>query len=103
MARQGNTTAIGMGWPFQRDRKRAMAALRDGTPCDLCGRPMFREAARNWDGRVLNYDHIVPRALGGAHGPCRLVHQTCNVRAGSAVRKQLRRAQAPRRAVYDRW
>jgi 5-methylcytosine-specific restriction endonuclease McrA len=98
MARQGNTTAVGLGYQHQRDRKRAIAVMPDGTPCQLCGKPMHRT-------QQLHYDHIIPRALGGKDGPRRIVHASCNVRAGQRLAVQLRRRQrgkVPARR-YNRW
>jgi 5-methylcytosine-specific restriction endonuclease McrA len=97
MARQGNTTALGMGYRYQQDRKHAIAAMPDGTPCELCGQPMYRT-------QKLHYDHIIPRALGGKDGPKRIVHAACNMRAGQALRTQLYRGRrTPRRPAYTRW
>lgn len=104
MARQGNTTAVGLGYHYQQDRKRAIAVMPDGTPCPLCGRPMHKDAIRNHDGRPLHYDHIIPRALGGHDGPKRLTCSTCNMRAGQRLRTQMYRGRrTPRRAAYTRW
>lgn len=106
MATQGNTTAAGLGYAHQRDRKRAIAAMPDGTPCPFgyCGHaPMYRDPARNYDGRVLHYDHVIARALGGPlyGGLMRLAHATCNIKAGQAHRKP--RPRRPRRQRYTRW
>lgn len=95
MAAQGNTTAIGLGAEHQRARARALAAMPEGAPCGMCGQPMFRA-------QKLQYDHVIPRSLGGKNGPRRLVHALCNGRAGQllgvAARKRNRRARA-----YNRW
>lgn len=104
MARQGNTTAIGLGYQHQRDRKHAVAVMPDGTQCPLCGRPMHKDPARNHDGRALHYDHVIARALGGHNGPRRLTHATCNEQAGRALGARLARSRrTPRRAAYTRW
>jgi 5-methylcytosine-specific restriction endonuclease McrA len=108
MARQGNTTAVGLGYAHQRDRKRAIAVMPDGTQCPLCGRPMHKDPARNYDGRALHYDHVIARALKpGARGPMRLTHARCNVQAGQLVRMQLSRGKPRvrrrRPATYTRW
>jgi 5-methylcytosine-specific restriction endonuclease McrA len=104
VARQGNTTQLGMGYAYQQDRKRAITAMPDGTPCPLCGRPMHRDRARNHDGRSLHYDHIIPRALGGHDGPKRLTCATCNIKAGATLGNQLRRRKPRRRrTTYTRW
>lgn len=104
MARQGNSTAIGLGYQHQRDRKRAIAVMPDGTQCPLCGRPMHKDPARNHDGRALHYDHVIARALGGHNGPRRLTHATCNEQAGRALGARLARSRRrPRRTAYTRW
>jgi len=106
MARQGNTTAVGLGYQHQRDRKRAIEAMPDGSPCPLCGQPMHKQAARNYDGQPLHYDHVIARALSpGTRGPMRLTHGRCNVKAGSRVAQQLRRSRPrPRKpGAYTRW
>ena len=101
MARQGNSEAVGLGWGYRKRRDAAIRAMRDGTPCELCGQPMYKKTDK------LQYDHVIPRALGGAHGPCRIVHAACNIRAGQVVRMQLRRSQPrirrPRPVAYNRW
>ncbi len=105
MARQGNTTAVGLGYEHQRDRRRAIAVMPDGTQCPLCGRPMHKDPARNHDGRALHYDHVIPRAIArGVKGPMRLTHATCNEQAGRALGARLARSRRrPRRASYTRW
>jgi 5-methylcytosine-specific restriction endonuclease McrA len=104
MARQGNTTAVGLGYAHQRDRKRAIAVMPDGTQCPLCGRPMHKDPARNHDGRALHYDHVIARALGGHNGPRRLTHASCNEQAGRLLGARLARSRRrPRRAAYTRW
>jgi 5-methylcytosine-specific restriction endonuclease McrA len=104
MARQGNTTAVGLGYAHQRDRARAIAAMPDGTLCPLCGRPMHKDPARNHDGRALHYDHVIARALGGHNGPRRLTHATCNEQAGRLLGARIARSRRrPRRTAYMRW
>jgi 5-methylcytosine-specific restriction endonuclease McrA len=99
MARQGNSEAVGLGWGYRKRRDAAIRAMPDGTPCELCGQPMRKT-------QKLHYDHVIPRALGGVNGRCRVVHGICNVRAGQVVAAQLRRSR-PRRNVratqYNRW
>ncbi len=97
MARQGNSQTVGLGWAYRKNRAAAISAMPDGTPCPLCGQPMFKT-------QKLHYDHIVPRALGGAGGPCQIAHAICNMRAGQRLRTQLYRGRrTPRRAAYTRW
>lgn len=73
----------GLRWQHQQARQRALAALVEGTPCPLCGRPMSRL-------QRLDLDHVVPRATGGATGPTRLTHESCNRRRGALLGHQLR-------------
>jgi hypothetical protein len=65
------------GYRYQLQRAAAWAALPDGTQCQICGLPMFKDRARNPDGRSLHWDHITPVADGGADGPKRFVHARC--------------------------
>ena len=108
MARQGNTTQVGLGYrEHQKPRQHAISAMPDGTSCPLCGQPMHKDKTRNWDGQPLHYDHVIARAYGdaGRRGPRRLTHATCNIRAGQAVRAQLRprRPATRRHTAYTRW
>ena len=97
MARQGNTTQVGLGYAHQRDRRRAIAVMPDGTQCPLCGQPM-------WKTQRLHYDHVIPRALGGTAGPRSITHGWCNEKAGRALGARLTRTRRkPRRTTYARW
>jgi hypothetical protein len=51
----------------------------------------------------LDVDHVIPRAEGGAHGPVRLVHRSCNTRRGQALGVQRRRAAAGQRPSRTAW
>ena len=86
------------GWRHTVARKAALAALRPGQPCDLCGYGMFRDPRYGWMA-ALELDHIIPRAMGGTDGPTRLVHAYCNRKAGGrlggrlgGLRKRTRKA-----------
>ena len=91
-------------YQHQLARERALRALIDGTPCEICGLPMFRSM-----GRQLHLDHVVPVYQGGGSGPRRLVHAWCNMSRGGKVGNRItRRLIAARRAQaspprYDRW
>jgi hypothetical protein len=53
---------------------------------------------------ALDYDHVVPRALGGARGAKRLAHSLCNRRSGQRLSTKIRMARAKSRArAYTRW
>ena len=113
MARQGNTTAVGLGYQHQQARQRALAALRDGDFCARCQargieHPMTRALiTRRPDGRLvapqLHLDDFPGRAYGGPQVK-RLSYRACNVRAGQALAAQLQRGKRrPRRVMYNRW
>lgn len=92
------TRQKGLDW--QRHRNAADILKRnhrDGTPCDWCGRPMYRDRTRNWDynpqathlsNGSLAADHSgVSRAECIRQGrpiprPDRLLHGTCNIQRG---------------------
>ena len=63
----------------------------DGRPCWWCSKPMYREPARNWDGRVLHADHSTPRSKGGRVAD-RLTHGSCNEQRGDGSRDHTRPA-----------
>lgn len=57
-------------------RREALIYLhKDGSECEYCAEPMFREAARNWDGRPLEADHEDADTSRPAN---RLIHSKCN-------------------------
>lgn len=104
-----STTARGLGWHHQRERARLLTLHVDGTPCpclelDDCGPacpcrrlgvgvPMYRDPARNLDGRALQADHPLARSLGGRVAS-RLLLATCNASRGNGTRGR-RRLLAP--------
>ncbi|MBE7338113.1 hypothetical protein INS45_01365 [Corynebacterium aurimucosum] len=96
--RPRSTTEKGLGWDHQKERDALLAVHVDGTPCWWCGRPMYRERSRNFDGRALAADHSLARALGGTRAD-RLLHSTCNSARGDghndAQRPALVAASAP--------
>lgn len=79
------------GRPHARLRARLIAAMSEGTPCPFCRKPMFSSPAAAlayrapaWMGQ-LELDHAIPVALGGAEGPKRLTHRSCNQKAGASL------------------
>ena len=86
-------TARGLGWRHQPQVTALLSVHVDGSPCWWCGKPMFREADRNFDGRPLSGDHSVPRAAGGTETD-RLLHATCNSERGDGSRDEFRPALA---------
>jgi len=79
----GTTTQRGLGTEHVADKKRLMAALREGEPCWRCGKPMY-----SW--QKLDRDHVIDRVLGGTHGPAVLAHASCNRAAGAKLRNQMK-------------
>jgi hypothetical protein len=65
-----STTARGLGWEHQKLRAAALAALIEGTLCELCGRPMYRV-------QKLDLDQVMRRAVGG-EGRRRMTPAGCN-------------------------
>jgi len=65
------------GQSHQRARARLRHNLVDGTKCEYCGAPMFRDAAQNFDGRVVEADHVNADT---SRPPRRLIHSSCNRR-----------------------
>lgn len=88
------TTERGLGWKHQRARERLLSVHRDGAACWWCGRPMYRDKNRNFDGQALAADHELARAHGGdAAG--RLLHGSCNSSRGDGSRDAQRPALSP--------
>ncbi|HAF72540.1 MAG TPA: AAA family ATPase, partial [Corynebacterium variabile] len=52
-----STSDRGYGWDHQQQRERLLKAHVDGTPCDWCGEPMYRDKAKNFDGAALEAAH----------------------------------------------
>jgi hypothetical protein len=111
VARQGNTTLVGLGSAHQKDRERALRALAPGSPCPYAycrHAPMYATVAqaelaglhpRLWH---LDYDHVIARAHGGKGGPCQLAHRYCNRRAGQLLGAKIR-VRKRRARTYTRW
>lgn len=75
----------GYGYAHQQDRQRAIAVMVDGTACPFCRLPMYKTQA-------LDYDHVVPTALGGMDGTKRLSHASCNRSSGAKLGNAIQRA-----------
>lgn len=71
------TTARGYGHKHQTQRRRLLYQHKDGQTCWWCNLPMYRDKAKNWDGKPLAADHDDERAATGALAG-RLLHLTCN-------------------------
>lgn len=81
------TTERGLGWAHQQAREALVAKHVDGSPCQLCGLPMYLSPALNPDGLGLDADHTNPRSLGGQL-PDRLTHASCNRSRGNGSKDQ---------------
>lgn len=62
----------------QQVRRRLLAKLKDGQPCEWCGQPMHRKPERNFDGAALEADHTKDLKHHGPGDADRLLHRTCN-------------------------
>ena len=72
-----------------------LAALVPGSRCPRCGEPMWPRY------QALDLDHAVPRSQGGAAGPKRLAHASCNRRHGAELTNEARAALAAHVCTYD--
>lgn len=63
------------GSHHKKQRESLMYLLVDGTECEYCARPMFRQADKNFDGRPLEADHEDADTSKPAN---RLIHSQCN-------------------------
>jgi hypothetical protein len=101
-AKRKTTNEQGLGIKHQRARDALMRKLQDGSPCDWCGKPRYRDETKNWDynpdirysGR-LQADHgAMTRAEAVRRGlpiplPDRLLHRRCNQQRGDGVNDHL--------------
>lgn len=89
-AKPKSTTERGYGWKHQQQRERLLKRHRDGTPCSHCGKPMYRDPARNFDGAPLEAQHA--DALANHEDKQRaplaseLMHRFCNRSLGDGTR-----------------
>lgn len=83
--KRDSTTARGYGHKHQKRRDKLMRALTDGQTCEWCGKPMYRNAKRNWDEAALEADHGKPLANDSSalNLATRLLHRTCNRQRGA--------------------
>lgn len=84
---KGKTTQRGYGWIHMQQRKRLLHNHKDGTPCEYCGKPMFKDKTKNHDGFPLEADHGKTRQKDATNKrtnlATRLLHKTCNARDGA--------------------
>jgi 5-methylcytosine-specific restriction endonuclease McrA len=89
MARRKQATGLthrkGLGNRHRLARERLLRQHVDGSPCGICGEPMFRSQG-------LDADHSRPRAVYGAHATSadRLCHRSCNRSEGARLGNALR-------------
>lgn len=72
------TTQRGYGHRHQQVRKRLLIKLVDGSPCQWCGKPMFRKPEMNFDGAPLEADHTKDLKHHDPSDADRLLHRRCN-------------------------
>ncbi|MDT9411321.1 hypothetical protein P8T80_08005 [Corynebacterium rouxii] len=94
---KANTTRRGYGATHQKNRRRLLAQHIDGTPCEHCGKPMFKDPQRNFDHAPLEADHpegkeqarMGTQAQKRTNHATRLLHRRCNRQLGVKVRNEL--------------
>lgn len=85
-------TKQGLGHDHQENRRRLLTRHPDGRPCWWCGKPMYKDAKRNFDKHPLEAHHSKSRSR---YGPNKtradmLLHKTCNIQCGDGTRDHLR-------------
>lgn len=86
------TTQKGYDHDHKENRRRLLQRHVDGKPCWWCGKPMYRDAARNHDGHPLEAHHSKSLARHGRAGnrADTLLHKVCNIQCGDGTRDHLR-------------
>lgn len=85
----------GLGAEYR--KLRAATPVPWGSTCPLgCGKPLQV-------GEPVDFDHAIPRALGGSRGPCRWAHASCNRSQGASMGNRLRAGKPPTRKWVERW
>lgn len=94
-----STTERGYGWQHQKQRERLLRAHKDGAPCSHCGKPMYRDPARNFDGAPLEAQHADALANHAdkqrAPLASELMHRFCNRSLGDGTREATRPGARP--------
>lgn len=87
----------GYDWTHRNNRQRLLYNLVDGTPCEWCGKPMYKDPDRNFDHAPLEADHTKDLKHHGPSKADRLVHRHCNRsrRDGHDERSPLNQPAAP--------
>lgn len=74
------TTARGYGSNHKRARARLITRHIDGRRCSWCRKPMYKDPAKNWDGKPLEAHH--PEGNPTRNTANELLHSTCNRQCG---------------------
>ena len=77
------STQRGYGYSHQQTRKQLLYNHTDGSECEYCGQPMYKDPARNFDHKPLNADHLETDKTRRAG---RLLHDQCNKKMNTAGR-----------------
>jgi len=101
------TTQKGLGYPHQKRKREALAALRDGDPCARCeARGRYHPMYRAWSSS-LELDDFPPRVIARALGITpvkRLSWSFCNRSAGGRLGNQIKAARrGGQPGQYTRW
>lgn len=88
------TTQKGYNGDHQANRRNLLNRHVDGKPCWWCGKPMYRDAKRNWDGFPLEAHHSKSLAVHGRKGnrADMLLHKKCNIDCGDGTHNERRPA-----------
>lgn len=86
--KRATTTQRGYDGAHKRRRKILLAQMVDGSPCEECGKPRYKDPTKNFDGFPLEADHPPGSAQKyadnkRANPAKRLIHKTCNARGGA--------------------
>ncbi|AZA08711.1 hypothetical protein [Corynebacterium pseudopelargi] len=92
--RKRTTKERGYHHQHQKIRKAMLTNMTQGQPCWWCGKPMYREAERNPDGKPLAADHLQAGGAGLNQAAGRLLHFSCNSARQDGKRDHLRPALA---------
>lgn len=90
--RAKSTTERGYGWQHQQARESLLRKHKDGSLCWWCGKPMYKDKTKNFDGKALARDHLEAEgARRGSHLD-QLLHFTCNSQRQDGSNDHLRPA-----------
>ncbi|WP_420699622.1 AAA family ATPase [Corynebacterium glutamicum] len=106
--KRASSTQRGYDSAHQRRRKVLLAQMVDGSPCEECGKPRYKEPTKNFDGFALEADHPPGSAQKYAenkrNNPAkRLIHKTCNARGGAWDRPVAKPGEKPESGSWFAW